>query len=164
MNEMEIAVRHERQRILQEIDKLEIGRCRECSGSALNDAKMNCGCGAAVAIRKLGDALIATTRHTRKKRIAVYLKQAVDNGLTVELYRDLRELDVDIKALRQELGWTVKQITEWRRENGLYESKVTEAPEVVKRKGNIAEQIGLTLDAYLNAKKIGYLDREIRRQ
>src|SRR5690606_23107420 len=98
---------------------------RGCSGSALNDAKMKCNCEAAGAIRKLGDALIATTQHTRKKRTQELYKQARENGLTMELYRLFREQGLTTKQLWKAIGmkeadqyaWKVEQrvITERRK-------------------------------------------------
>lgn len=103
---------NERQRILAQISELEKQRCSTCAH--YNDASTKCDCAAAVKIRELGQQLIDITANKRKSILAEKLKRIRQDGLTVEGYKELREMDLTNKQIIKALGVSEPKFYEWK--------------------------------------------------
>lgn len=161
---MDKATREERRDILRQIDRLEIKRCAKCVGYVPHGDPMRCKCPTAKKIRKLGDQLIAISARTRQGRMDALIKQAQDEGLTLEIYYALREAKMHHKQINRLISMTQSEYHQWRYDHGLVENAKRVHPDENKRSGKVAERKGLTVDGYLNAKKLGYLDKDIMRK
>lgn len=136
---MEIEVRHERKRLLAQIDKLEIGRCERCANTPSDQKMVHCDCLSAVEIRKCGEALIKTVTRNRDKEIDKVIAGIKKNGLTVDSYRQIKEFGLSDAQLIERIGWYKVKLTDFKYDNGMTKYKgpdQTEIPEWAQQKAD----------------------------
>ncbi|MFC3212705.1 hypothetical protein [Planomicrobium okeanokoites] len=160
---MDIETRHERKRLLAQIDKLEITRCAECKNTPSTQKMVHCDCHSAVEIRRLGEALVATSRKTRQHRVDGYIEEALKNGLTLEIYRLLREFEMTGREIQKAVGMTQKGLTQWKIDNGLIAgTKTVDRENVPKGKHARTDSYGLTPYHFKVAEKNGIPRKRVK--
>lgn len=93
-----------RQKILARIDRLETERCANCNKSSYSSSQITCKCDAAMEIRELGQQLINLTAKKRQVFIDAKVEELRKTGITVEGYRELREMELTNKQIVKALG------------------------------------------------------------
>lgn len=116
---MKSEVKQKRRAILQQIDRLEKNRCIVCIGGTANTKEINCQCEAAVEIRKLGAEYEAVAKSSRKNRIQALIGQIQKNGISKELYLNLRELDMTSKEIQKVSGLGQLEFHIWKQNENL---------------------------------------------
>lgn len=105
---------NERQRLLRQIDILENQRCTSCDKSSYASFRIHCPCEAAVEIRNIGQQLIALTAKKRQVRIDAKIAELRENGLTVDGYRELREMELTNMQIIKALGIQQSDFYTWK--------------------------------------------------
>lgn len=153
-----LTIKKKRQEILRKIDQLESQRCEECASGAASSEQILCGCHAATKIRKLGEEYSDLNHVNNQLKVENLHKELKRKGLSPELYLRMREAGIKIKDIIQQLNWSRSMFTEWQIENGFHKTQ-KELPKPV-----VAELVKetITLEAYLDSKRLGFSDKEIR--
>lgn len=99
--------------ILKKIDAWEKERCATCSGEYASKITQ-CQCEAAVEIRKLGVQFEAISKETRQKRIKHLLHTLKKNGLSVDVYDELKSFDVQDKQIIRNQGIDTYTFYDWK--------------------------------------------------
>lgn len=152
-------LRKKRQAILREIDRLEYKRCAKCIGSISQSAQMHCNCHAAKKIRKLGEDYNDLTLVSKQKRLDDMQEELTRNGISLDLYRRLREAEVDVRRIQKMSGLSQHEFMQWRTEHNLVRSRV-DYPEPIEVR---VQKAGLTVELYKQHSQAGMLDLEIRK-
>lgn len=161
---------NERQRILDEIRKLESNRCSVCARS--NDAATKCNCRTAVQIRELGDQLLATTAERKRAAIESRMEAIRKEGINMESYSELRHDGFTLEQIAIGMGVSVSTLTRWKTNGFVKGKQVTQPVEVEepvdeseerrqrarerKRWRGIAESNGIGYKTFSNRLDKGY--------
>lgn len=108
-----------RQELLDKIYELEKKRCKNCNTSTLNKAMVHCECSAAVKIRKLGAEYQAIATKAREGRLQAAIDAVKARGLTIEIYKTLKEMGMVDKDIYKTLGIRQQVLIDWKYDNGL---------------------------------------------
>lgn len=120
--------------ILRQINRLEKERCETCGGMfSYSNHSVYCDCEAAVVIRKLGEELEAISNDSRQKRIQHLLHTLKKNGLSVEVYDSLKDLDVHDKRIFQYLGMAGETFRDWKFSIGKMKKRRFQEKQVKKK-------------------------------
>lgn len=148
--------------LLKQIDVLDKDRCDVCAGDNAGHESTRCKCPAAVAIRKLGVEYESIATASRKGRISALLRQGRKEGLTLELYTALRELELNNEQIYKGIRMQERDYYDWKFEVGLIKERRPARRKAVQKRPAVApEKVGLTAAAYKDAKQIGFTDAEI---
>lgn len=148
--------------LLKQIDVLNKDRCEVCAGDNAGHESTRCKCPAAVAIRKLGAEYESIATASRKGRINALFRQGRKEGLTLELYTALRELELNNEQIYKGIRMPERDYYDWKFEVGLIKERRTGRKRKFQPRPAVdPEKVGLTVTAYKDAKRIGHTDAEI---
>lgn len=120
MNKLEAKTK--RLELLKQIDVLDKERCEVCSGENV-DKGTRCMCPTAVEIRKLGAAYENIATEARKGRLERLFREGRKNGLTLDLYHALREMEQTNEKIFKGLRMNERAFFDWKYEMGLIKER-----------------------------------------
>lgn len=159
--------------ILKRIDAWEKERCEVCGGAYANtNESTHCKCAAAVAIRELGVQYEDISKASREGRIEALIDEIKADGLSVEVYRKLRENHLNDLQIFRAAGIPKTTFNLWKFDAGLtgrpsFGKEEIGTPEytkpreyekygVTKEDVEFASANGITYKAFVGRLKIGW--------